>query len=176
MDPLQKLDQYLSSDASPEGAMGLSDLDGFLTGLACLPEEVPDATWMDACLGDHRAVSKEIKALVHDRFEDIRDVLVEQSQPIEPVFWQMKEGHVIAMDWCEGFMDAVKLAPDAWQSKIETADGAKLMVPILVHMFDDHGNSLFGLAQEEIDETLAVAAGAIPEVVPAIYQLLRSND
>jgi hypothetical protein len=26
---------------------------------------------------------------------------------LEPVFWQSKEGHVIAMDWCEGFMDAL---------------------------------------------------------------------
>ena len=89
----------------------------------------------------------DIKALVLCRLDEIRSNVVDQSQPIEPVFCQMKEGHVIAMDWCEGFMDAVKQAPDAWHNAIEMTEGSKLMQPILVHMSDDHGNSLFGLGQ-----------------------------
>ncbi|RYH08980.1 UPF0149 family protein, partial [Tropicimonas sp. IMCC6043] len=155
MDPLQKLDQYLTSDNAPENSMAISDLDGFLTGVACLPEEISEEVWMVTALGDPDAVPDDIKKLVTDRFDEIHSILEQQSQPIEPVFWQMKEGHVIAMDWCEGFMDAVKLAPAAWKSKVETSEGAKLMLPILAHMFDDRGNSLFGLHQEEIDDTLA---------------------
>ncbi len=44
------------------------------------------------------------------------------------------------------------------------------MMPILVHMFDESGNSVLGLAQEDIDETLDVAADAILQAVPLIYQ------
>ncbi|SDI99096.1 UPF0149 family protein [Aliiruegeria lutimaris] len=173
MDPLQKLDAYLTSKDAPEDSMAISDLDGFLTGVACLPEEIPEEVWIVTALGDPDAVPDHIKKLVTDRFDEISSILEGQSKTIDPVFWQMKEGHVIAMDWCEGFMDAVKLAPAAWKSKVETSEGAKLMLPILVHMFDDNGNSMFGLAQEEIDDALAAAADAIPEVVPAIYALLR---
>jgi len=35
---LELLDTYLMSDDAPENSMGLSDLDGFLTGLAVGPE------------------------------------------------------------------------------------------------------------------------------------------
>ncbi len=172
--PLETLDAYLSSDDSPETSMALSDLDGFLTGIACMPAEIPEATWMTVALGEPDKVPPPIREIVTARLDEICAILDEQDQPIEPVFWQAKEGHVIAMDWCEGFMDAVKLAPDAWRHKVETAEGARLMVPILVHIFDDNGNSVFGLAQEEIDATLETAADAIPAVVPAIYAMLRS--
>jgi hypothetical protein len=37
---LEKLDAYLSSDASPEDSLTLSDLDGFLTGILCSPEPI----------------------------------------------------------------------------------------------------------------------------------------
>ena len=92
---------------------------------------------------------------------------------IEPVFWETQDGRTIAMDWCEGFMDAVKLRPERWDALTQTKAGSEMMMPILVHMFDDEGNSIFGLAQEELDGTLDAAADAIPIIVPAIYQQIR---
>jgi uncharacterized protein len=95
---------------------------------------------------------------------------------IEPIFWQAREGHVIAMDWCEGFMTAVKLRADGWQRFLESREGAELMIPILVHMLDDNGNSLFGVPQEELDDTWDQGAEAIPMVVGAIFKLLGSRN
>jgi hypothetical protein len=46
------------------------------------------------------------------------------------------------------------------------------MVPILMHMFDDKGNSMFGLPEEQVDEALARAAQVISEVMPAIFTLM----
>ncbi len=77
------------------------------------------------------------------------------------------------MDWCEGFMEAVKLNAALWDKLGQSTIGAKLMLPILVHMFDDSSNSLFGLAQEDIDQTLEAAADAIPQTVPSIYREMR---
>ena len=51
--------------------------------------------------------------------------------------------------------------------------GAKLMLPILVHMIDEKGNSAMGIPQEELPSTLDTAAEAIPTVVPAIYRHIR---
>lgn len=67
-------------------------------------------------------------------------------------------------------MEAVKLNTTLWDTFSQTANGAKLMMPVLVHMLDERGNSVLGLAQEDIDETLDVAADAFLQAVPLIYQ------
>jgi uncharacterized protein len=167
---LERLDAYLSSDESPEGSMLLSDLDGFLHGIACSPVEVPAQEWMQAVLG---AAPDEVPQWVLEAvgalFMSILEGLAMEPPEMDPVFWQAKEGHVIAMDWCEGFMSAVAMRADAWEEFTQSKAGSQLMLPILVHMFDDEGNSMFGLAQEDVDETLRSAADAIPLVVPEIF-------
>jgi uncharacterized protein len=150
----------------------LSDLDGFLTGMACSPTLIKG--WQSLALGDVTQVPDDIMQLVSHRLSAIAEGLARPPGQIEPVFWQASEGHVIAMDWCEGFMEAVKRQPNPWDAFGQSRAGARLMMPILVHMFDDDGNSLFGLAQEDIDETLEAAAAAIPQVVPSIYWKLRA--
>ena len=40
---LDALDDYLMSDHAPDDSMGLSDLDGFLTGVVVGPELIPQA-------------------------------------------------------------------------------------------------------------------------------------
>jgi uncharacterized protein len=39
---LDALDDYLMSDHAPDDSMGLSDLDGFLTGVVISPELIPE--------------------------------------------------------------------------------------------------------------------------------------
>lgn len=77
------------------------------------------------------------------------------------------------MDWCEGFMEAVKLRPEMWDVFSQTKTGSEMMMPILVHLFDEDGNSMLGIAQEELDAVLETAAEAIPVIVPAIYRQIR---
>ena len=141
-DPIEILDAYLSSDAADENSMGISDLDGFLTGVICSPDPIDSSVWLPVCMGDVSRVPDFVLEAVHKLYREIQDALAAQNT-IEPIFWQAKDGHVIAMDWCEGFLDAVKLRPDAWQAFIGTQNGAELMTPILVHMVDDQGNSMW---------------------------------
>ena len=42
---LDALDEYLMSDHSPDDSMGLSDLDGFLTGVVVGPELILPSEW-----------------------------------------------------------------------------------------------------------------------------------
>ncbi len=170
-DLLQELDAYLQSDNSPPDCLMLSDLDGFLTGVVCTPATV--ANWPDVAFGPGATVPTRIMDLVEQRLDEIKASLSAEPGLIEPVFWQAPEGHAIAMDWCEGFVGAVKLNASLWDEFGQSTVGAKLMLPILVHMFDDDGNSLFGLAQEEIDQALEAASEAIPQVVPLIYREIR---
>ncbi len=173
MPDLDQLDHYLNSEHSPENCLGISDLDGFLTGVACCPEHIPVMEWLDVALGSLDEVPGAIVALVTARYVEIKERLEQQSGPIDPIFWESSEGNVVAMDWCEGFMDAVKLRPERWEAFSQSDKGAQLMMPILLHLFDDKGNSLFGLVQEDIDEALDAAAEAIPSTVPAVYKHLR---
>lgn len=172
MPDLEKLDAYLLSDNAHPNCMGLSDIDGFLTGIACGREEVPDDEWLNHALGSADETPDEIVELVQEMLGDIVHRL-EQSGRLDPLFWEKADGTVIAMDWCEGFMVAVKMRPERWDAFAQTDSGSKLMLPILVHMIDDKGNSEFGIPHEELDETLATAADAIPTVVPAIYRHIR---
>jgi uncharacterized protein len=89
---------------------------------------------------------------------------------VEPIFWKAKEGHVIAMDWCEGFMQAVSLRPKQWLRLTESGTGGQLITQIMVHLLDDNGDSVMGIPQEKLDGTLAQAAEDIPKSVVSIYQ------
>jgi uncharacterized protein len=55
---------------------------------------------------------------------------------------------------------------------MNTKEGAKMMLPILIHMIDEDGNSMFRLSQEDLDEALEMTAEAIPIAVPEIFWLL----
>lgn len=46
MADLVRLDEYLFSDDSPDDYLLLSDLDGFLHGVACSPVEIGTEEWM----------------------------------------------------------------------------------------------------------------------------------
>jgi Uncharacterised protein family (UPF0149) len=44
--PIDPLDDYLMSDHAPDDSMGLSDLDGFLTGIVVEPEVILPSEWL----------------------------------------------------------------------------------------------------------------------------------
>jgi len=156
--------------------MMVSDLDGFLHGVACSPTTIPVNEWMTKALGSApTTVPNWVVEEIGNRIVEILDGLAMSPPRVEPLFWQAKEGHVIAMDWCEGFMEAVGLRPREWLRLTESGTSGSLMVPILAHLIDDHGNSVLGIAPEDLDQTLSFAADAIPETVGAIYQFWQSQ-
>lgn len=102
---LEDLDAYLSSDDSPDECMMLSDLDGFLHGVACSPVPIPSEEWMAVALGgDPADLPNSVLEGIAAIFLNIIEGLMTDPPEVEPIFWQAPEGHVIAMDWCEGFM------------------------------------------------------------------------
>ena len=171
---LEALDAYLSSDDSPDDCMMLSDLDGFLHGVICSPVMIPSEEWMPVALGaDPADIPEWVLNDITDLFMGIAHGLVANLPIVEPIFWQASEGHVIAMDWCEGFMDAVSLRPKEWLRLTESGTSGRLMTPILCHLIDRNGNSVLCIRQEDLDATLAQAIEDIPDSVVEIYQFWR---
>ena len=167
---LDELDQFLSSDESPENCMMLSDLDGLLHGVICSPSPVSSDVWMAAGLGaELKELPEWVVNTLTDRYMEIAQGLAHDPMVVEPIFWQAKEGHVIAMDWCEGFMKAVSLNPKEWLRLSESGKDGHLMTPILLHMIDEQGNSMMGITQDQLDKTLFQASEIIPDSVARIY-------
>ena len=168
---LEELDNYLASEATPDDCLMLSDLDGFLHGIACSPVFIQPEEWVPVALGGHMEDQPGwVIAAMMVLYADILDGLAKDPPEVEPLFWEREDGHVIAMDWCEGFMKAVSLRPKDWLRLSESGSHGPLLTPILVHLIDEEGNSVMGIPQEELDEALEGAAEAIPTAVAGIYR------
>ena len=66
---LEKLSAYLMSEESPSHCMGLSDLDGFLTGVLCSPELIMPSEWLPLVWGSNEPEIKDgethVLSLIH---------------------------------------------------------------------------------------------------------------
>ena len=167
---LDQLDQYLSSDESPEDCMMLSDLDGLLHGVICSPSPISSDVWMIAGLGaEPKELPDWVVNTLTDRYMEIAQGLAHDPMVVEPIFWQAKAGHLIATDWCECFMKAVSLNPREWLRLSESGSDGHLMPSILLYMIDEEGNSMMGITQDQLDKALDQASEVISDTVARIY-------
>src|SRR3954469_18284136 len=78
---LEALDRFLISDASPEDCMQISDLDGYLTGIAIGPELVMPSEWLPVVWGGEEPVfddaeqARTVIGTIMSRYNEILRVL-----------------------------------------------------------------------------------------------------
>jgi len=180
---LELLDAYLMSANAPANSMGLSDLDGFLTGLAVGPELILPSEWLPLIWGGDEpefATPDEADAIlgtITARYNEIIAHFHTDPDSFDPVFLEGPEGHVIVTDWAAGFMDAVILRAKAWAPILAEEEGRALMLPLLVLGSDDE-RPLFDAAplpQDEVDKLLADGADVLMDAVPAIYEFWQDR-
>ena len=118
--------------------MGLSDLDGFLTGIVVGPELIMPSEWLPIIWGndspnfkDERQALSMMSAIM-DRYNEIIHGFQETPPDFEPVFWETKDGLTIAADWAEGFNDAIKLRPQAWTALEQDTEHAHVLRPVMI--------------------------------------------
>lgn len=161
--------------------MLLSDLDGFLTGILCSPDLIMPSEWLPIVWGGSEPnaddLDEHIWAIqeVLTRYNEIAAALNNEPPFLEPIFWQAEEGHVIAMDWCEGFMQALNLRSEQWDELMQTEQGREWMFPVVAHLLDEGGNSLVGAKQEVLDALLDRASEQIPETIPHIFTYWKAK-
>ena len=177
---LDALDEYLMSDHAPDDSMGLSDLDGFLTGIVVGPELIPPREWLPLVWGGvepefrTEAEMRTVLSTIMGRYNQIIACFSSAPYNFAPIFWEGPVGEVIASDWAGGFMDAVELRPLAWKPLMEDENVGILLVPLFILNGDlepDSGPD--GVVDE--DEVLAEAADMIPTCVAGIYEFWRNN-
>ena len=111
------LSGFLDSDEVPSTAMGIEELDGFMTGLAVLPVPVPPAryvplVWNDPSGDAMQFESAEKAALVTRILHAYPDALRARlggGQMADP--WVTDEDGIA---WAQGFRRAMVMAPDEW--------------------------------------------------------------
>jgi uncharacterized protein len=178
---LEALDQFLMSDASPENCMQLSDLDGFLTGIAIGPELVKPSEWLPAIWGDDEPVFEGIEqariviGVIMGRYNEILRVLDTDPEAYNPLFWEGPNGEVIAADWAEGFADAIRLRPEAWRPLLQDRETLVMLMPILALCGDAEGGSPLELDPEEDADLLAQAPDLIPPCVVGIHEFWKER-
>ena len=171
---LDALEEFLSSDDSPEDCMDLSELDGFLAGLIVGPEAVPPSEWLpmiwdneDPGFADETQADAILGAIL-GRYNEIADSL--DAEPVEyaPVFWQDFTGATIVEDWAIGFMQAVSMRQIAWAPVLSDDDTAMLLIPIAaiagLAMPDGTDDDL-SLPDEVMDKLVEEAPDVLPSCV-----------
>ncbi len=164
--------------------MGLSDLDGFLAGVAVGPELVVPSGWMPVVWGGAEPAfgsveeARDILGAIMGRYNEIVRALDAAPDEFDPVFWEGPDGEAIAADWAAGFLDAILLRPKAWEPLVRHSEARALIVPLLVLGAHDPERLPFGVRpppREQVEALRAVGAEIIPDCVVGIHGFWRER-
>jgi uncharacterized protein len=181
---LDALDAFLMSDRAPEDSMGLSDLDGFLTGVVVGPELIMPSEWTRVIWGgegpDFESMEEAlaINGAMTGRYNEILRCLDSKPESLDPVFWEGPEGKVIVTDWAAGFLDAVKLRSRAWEPLLRHKEASVLIAPLLALGADDPEHPPFGgpvLPRDEIERLHAHGPDIVRGCVIGIHAFWRQH-
>jgi len=171
------LDKYLRSDRSPPNSMMLSELDGFLTGIAIGPDLVRPSEWLPRIWGAEAPEfadldeANAILGLIMARHNEILREIADHA--LAPIFWIDRNGTVIAADWAEGFLEAIRLRADGWEPLFRSERDGRFLFPILSLCRDKDGDLLLDLPKPADGHIVELAQELIPGCVIKIAAYWR---
>lgn len=179
---LQKLDDFLSSEAVDEDAMLLSELDGFLAGLIVCPDLILPSEWLPLVWGEESPVfdsqdqAQSILDLIMGRYNDmIRELDQGRYRPV----YHVDRDHTALWEiWVEGFWQAMRLRPQAWTLLARNEDPDLQRTLFLLGRLTELAKQPDNFAAMEIDDDLEnLAPDLIPTLVESLHQarLARAN-
>lgn len=175
-----ELDRFLASKATPDTAMMVDTLDGFLTALVIGPAEVPMAQWLPRVWGSDAKAAPSFRN--QEQADRILSLIVRQMNGIirsleleiahfKPVLDVVEEGDEEFEDaemWAYGFMAGINLAREAWQPLFEAPDVLQSLQPI--YLLGDKQLKPEQQALVATPQQRAELAAAIPATVATLYQ------
>ncbi len=136
----QELDKFLLSDRSPDDAMTMDSLHGYLTAIAIGPEEIPMSEWLPAVWGENKEAphfknEKEFERIVNLIVRFMNEIVITfevAPKEYEPLFCETEYQGKTLIDgeaWAWGFWEGMQLRQEAWQP-IWDSNLAPLMRPL----------------------------------------------
>ena len=116
--------------------MDLSELDGFLAGLAAGPEMVAQDEWLAEVWDNDEpdyaddAEKEAVEQAIFGRYAAVKSSLEATPLSHGAILWQDEDGTTVAEDWAAGFMQAVSLRAKSWQPALADEDASMLLIPI----------------------------------------------
>src|ERR1019366_4869906 len=135
---LEALAQYLNSDHAPDDCMGLSYLDGFLTGIIIGPETIPQSEWAPVIWGgkapefESESETWTVLGTIMGRYHEIATCFHSDPDKFEPIFREEPDGEMIIADWAGGFLEAMELRRMAWEPLFSHRRAKLLIAPLLI--------------------------------------------
>jgi uncharacterized protein len=168
------LQEYLRSARAPAAAMDLSELDGFLTGVAIGPDLVMPSEWLPEIWGMEGPVSdtegmRAVLAVIMNRYNEILASVRQDLPEFAPILATGLTGEPLASAWAEGFFHAVRFRRQAWKPLLQHKEGRTLFTPLLIALPEAEPDSV------PPPEMVAQAVGFIPRVVAAIDDFWRER-
>lgn len=170
---------FLASPAAPPTAMGAVELEGYLTGLAVVPEIVLPSIWITGLWGEEEPVFDSNEQLqealdsVMGHYNAVIRQIDSKGKRWKPMFFTPDGAADIELcrQWVRGFWKASIFAPDAWLDLADDERTQFLVQPFTV--FIDLDDTDEQLSPEEIDEIRRENAEFIPRVLPALRKLAQ---
>jgi uncharacterized protein len=181
---LEPLDAFLLSERAPDNCMGLSDLDGFLTGIVVGPEFILPSEWLPIIWGgdepEFATIEEALSILgtIMSRYIEINARLDADPDGFDPVFWEGTEGEIIIEDWAAGFLDAIRLRTTAWEPLALHRQARALIIPMLLLGTEDEDRPPLGarpLSPAEMKELLANDPEIISDCVIRIRAFWKAH-
>jgi uncharacterized protein len=176
-----ELDTFLMSNQTPDDCMQLSDLDGFLTGVAIGPELIMPSEWLPAIWQGGEPEFKDVEQaerimeIIMARYNEIIHLLDDEPGAFEPILYEAPDGRMLAADWAEGFMDAFGLRIDSWDAMFEDEDCRFLMGPIMAQLHDKDGKPFIDGSLEEVQEIREECAESLPYAVKGMHDFWKAR-
>lgn len=182
---LDDLASFLTSSSAPPGCMDLSELDGFLAGLAAGPVIVAPAEFLPEVWDNETpdfAGNEEAEAVeraILDRHAEIEAGLDASPVSYAPILWQDEIGTTVAEDWAAGFMQAVGMRNAEWQPALMDDDASALLIPIaslagMALTEEDRGDAV--LSDEALEGLLRDAEQILPVCVLGLRRFWRERS
>jgi uncharacterized protein len=172
----RRLDDILA-DLAVEDPLLLTELDGYLTGIAVCPEPITSHEWLPLIWGGNYAEVAPFEdpadppmfteMVLARHAEILRDLARGKLQPILDV--DERNGEVLWEEWIAGFAMALELRPHAWSDLAggEDAAAASALAGLLTLVDIVHEES--ALTSIEINAICDGAVSAITRQVPLLY-------
>lgn len=138
LDPLsekefEELDRLLLSDDMPESCMDVVTLEGYLTAIVIGPVTLSPATWLPSIWGGGEQEDSpqfqsledfnHLVGLIMRLYNEVVLTFETDPEAFSPTFYQRTvkgNTYTIVDEWCDGFLQGIRLARDAWQPLLDS--------------------------------------------------------